>query len=112
MPNLSASDYTQFLKYKAAAAAYQGSQVPRAIGTVEQVVPNKSILNSVIKTSEASFRVTPTITSITGLNYVRPMPPNNVNHPYALSSQTYAGMGPAPSTTCCESTVSNYVGPT
>lgn len=102
MPNISASDYTQFLKYKAAAAAYQGSQVPRPIGTVEQPVLNKSILNAVIKTSEASYRVTPTITSITGLNYVRPMPPNNVNHPKALSSQTYAGMGPAPSTTCCE----------
>jgi len=102
MPNLSASDYTQFLKYKAAATAYNSTQVPRAIGTVDQVVPNKSILNAVIKTSEASFRVTPTVTNITGLASVRPMPPNNVNHPYALSSQTYAGMGPAPSTTCCE----------
>jgi hypothetical protein len=102
MPNLSASDYTQFLKYKAAATVYNSTQVPRPIGTVDQIVPTKSILNAVLKTSEASLRVTPTVTNIVGLNYVRPMPPNKVNHPYALSSQTYAGMGPAPSTTCCE----------
>jgi hypothetical protein len=32
-----------------------------------------------------------TTTSITGLNYVRPMPPNNVNNPNVLSTVGYAG---------------------
>jgi hypothetical protein len=96
MPNLSASDYTTYLKYKTAAVSYVNGQPPRPIQTVSQAAPNINIINSAIKTSEASYRLTPTLTSVTSLNYVRPMPPNNVNNPNALSRVSYAGMGPAP----------------
>jgi hypothetical protein len=88
MPNLSASDYTTFLKYKTAAISYTNGP-PRAIQTVDQAAPNINIINSVVKTSEASFRLTPTVTSVTGLNYVRPIPPNNVNNPNALSRVSF-----------------------
>jgi hypothetical protein len=97
MPNLSASDYTNYLKYKTAAVAYADNRPPRAIQTVDQVAPNIAIINSIVKASEASFRTNPTVTSINGLASVRPMPPNIVNHPNAKSSLSYAGMGPAAS---------------
>jgi hypothetical protein len=97
MPNLSASDYTTYLKYKAAALAYNNNTVPRAIQTVDQVSPNISIINSMVKTSQASYVTNPTITNLSGLARVAPMPPNNVNHPQAKSSLSYAGMGPVPS---------------
>jgi hypothetical protein len=87
MPStLSASDYTKFVKYQAAQLAYANNQVPRPIQTVDQVAPNQTILNSYLKTSQAAYVVTPTQTALSGLNYVRPMPPNNVNHPKALST--------------------------
>lgn len=98
MPNLSASDYTTYLKYKTAAISYANGRPPRAIQTVDQVAPNINIINSVVKTSEASYRVTPTVTVVSGLNYVRPMPPNNVNHPQAKSTLSYSTMGPSPGT--------------
>jgi hypothetical protein len=89
MPNLSASDYTTFLKYKTAAISYTNGRPPRAIQTVDQAAPNINIINSVVKTSEASYRLTPTITSVSGLNYVRPTPPNKVNNPNALSRVSF-----------------------
>lgn len=98
MPNLSASDYTTFLKYKTAAISYPNGRPPRAIQTVDQVAPNVNIINSVVKTSEASYRVTPNVSVIPGLNYVRPRAPNIVNHPHAKSTVSYAGMGPSPGT--------------
>ena len=96
MPNLSASDYTTYLKYKTAAIAYTNGMPPRAIQTVDQAAPNIHIINSAIKTSEASYRLTPNLTVISGLNYVRPRPPNIVNHPQAKSVLSFAGMGPSP----------------
>ena len=98
MPNLSSSDYTTYLKYKAAALAYANNRVPRPIQTVDQAAPNFSIINTYVKTSEAAFRSTPGLASITGANYVRARPPNNVNHPFALSRLSYQDMGPAAST--------------
>lgn len=98
MPNLSASDYTTYLKYKTAAVSFTNGMPPRAIQTVDQAAPNVNIINSAIKTSEASYRLTPQLTAVSGLNYVRPMPPNKVNNPKALSRVSYAGMGPAPGT--------------
>jgi hypothetical protein len=91
MPNLSASDYTQYLKFKAAATAYTSGIPPRKIQTVDQVSPNVNIINSIVKTSQAAYVVAPQQTEIAGLNYVRPMPPNNVNNPNALSTVGYAG---------------------
>ena len=89
MPNLSASDYTKFLKYQAAATSYANGAVPKMVQTTTQVSPVVSILNSELKTSQAALVVTPTQASISGLNYVRPMPPNNVNNPNALSTVSW-----------------------
>jgi hypothetical protein len=89
MPNLSASDYTKFLKYQAAAISYTNGNIPKTVQTTTQVTPNVAILNSELKTSQAAFTVTPQLASVTGLNYVRPMPPNNVNNPNALSTVSW-----------------------
>lgn len=89
MPNISASDYTKFLKYQAAAISYTNGNIPKMVQTTAQVTPNVAILNSELKTSQAAFTVTPQIASISGLNYVRPPPPNNVNHPSALSTLSW-----------------------
>lgn len=97
MPNISASDYTSYLKYKTAALAYNNNRPPRPIQTVDQVAPTISIINSMVNASEAGFRTQRQITALTGLARVRPQPPNIVNHPQAKSSLSYAGMGPATS---------------
>ena len=85
MPSLSASDYTQYLKYKAAAQSYTNGP-PRKIQTVDQAAPNINIVNSYLKTSQAAYVVDRTQTNLTGLASVRPQPPNNVNNPNALST--------------------------
>ena len=87
MPNLSASEYTQYLKYKAAAQSYTNGP-PRMIQTVDQAAPNINVINSYLKTSQAAFVVDNAQTSLTGLASVRPLPPNNVNNPNALSTVT------------------------
>lgn len=97
MPNISASEYTTYLKYKTAALAYNDNRPPRAIQTVDQLAPSISIINSMVKASEAGFRTQNSVSTLTGLASVRPQPPNNVNHPQAKSLLSYAGMGPATS---------------
>jgi hypothetical protein len=92
MPTLSASDYTQYIKMKAAAAAYTNGP-PRAIQTVDQPVPNVNILNSIVLASQASFVANPSKSTIVGNTRVRPMPTNNVNNPNALSTVTYSTAG-------------------
>lgn len=94
---LSASDYTTYLKYKAAALAYNNNRPPRPIQTVDQLAPTLGIINSMVKVSEAGFRTQPAVSVLTGLARVRPMPPNIVNHPDAKSSLSYSNMGPAAS---------------
>lgn len=66
MPTLSASDYTQYLKLKTAAASYQNGNVPRKIQTVDQAAPLVSILNANIYASQASFVTTPGLTNLRG----------------------------------------------
>lgn len=90
MPTLSASEFTAFKKYQAAQLAYTNGAVPRKIQTVDQVSPNVQILNANLKTSQASLVVTPSLTNLAGLNYVRAMPPNQVNNPNALSTVSWA----------------------
>ena len=89
MPNISASDYTTYLKYKAAAQAYTSGNAPRQIQTVDQVSPNVNIINSYLKTSQAAYVVNAAQTNLSGLNYVRAPPPNNVNHPEAKSTVSW-----------------------
>lgn len=74
MPTLSASDYTRYLKLKAAATSYQNGQVPSKIQTRDQVVPVASILNAEVLASQAAFVVNPQITPIVGNARVQPVP--------------------------------------
>jgi hypothetical protein len=99
MPTLSASDYTQFLKYKAAAVAYQNGTAPRRIQTTDQVVPTPSMLNTIIRTSQASLVVTPTESRLVGNARVQAVQPARTNNPSALSTISYGGVGPTSSKT-------------
>ena len=57
MPTLSASDYTQFLKFKAAAA----TPIRPDIQTRTNATLSQSVLNANILASQAAFVVTPTL---------------------------------------------------
>ena len=46
MPTLSASDYTNFVKLKAANAAYTNGRVPTTIQTSDQPYATVSVLNA------------------------------------------------------------------
>lgn len=85
MPTLSASDYTQYLKFKAAAA----SPIRPDIQTRTNVTLSQSALNATVLASQAAYVVNPRLTTIPSLNYVRAPPPNNVNHPNALSTLSW-----------------------
>ena len=84
MPNLSASEYTQYLKYKAAAA----TPIQPAIQTRTNATLSQSVLNANILASQAAFVLTPGISTIRGNARIVPQPPNNVNNPNALSTVT------------------------
>ena len=91
MPTLSASDYTKYIKYQAAALSSTNGP-PRMIQNTDQVAPNNSIINAYVKTSQASFIVNPTITNIAGLNYVKNRQVvQQRNNTIALSTLSYAG---------------------
>lgn len=60
MPTLSASDYTTYLKYKAAAI----SPIKPAIQTRENVTLSQSIINANLLTSQAAFVVAPMTTAV------------------------------------------------
>ena len=85
MPNISASDYTTFLKYKAAAA----SPIQQSIQTRTNATLSQSVLNANILASQAAYIVTPTLTNIVGNARVETQAPNNVNHPQALSTLSW-----------------------
>jgi hypothetical protein len=85
MPNISASDYTTFLKFKAAAA----TPIRPAIQTRDNATVSQSVLNANILASQAAFVVTPTLTNIRGNARVQTQPPNNVNRPDAKSTLSW-----------------------
>ena len=85
MPNISASDYTTFLKYKAAAA----SPIQQAIQTRTNATLSQSVLNANVLASQAAFIVTPTVTNIQGNVRIQGQSPNNVNRPDAKSTLTW-----------------------
>lgn len=60
MPTLSASDYTQYLKFKAAAA----SPIRPSIQTRDNATLSQSVLNANVVASQAAFVLTPGITTI------------------------------------------------
>ena len=59
MPNLSASDYTSFIKAQAASQAYRNGAVPIPIQTRDQPFATQSILNAQLLTSQAAYVLTP-----------------------------------------------------
>ena len=85
MPNISASDYTTFLKYKAAAA----SPIRQDVQTRTNATLSQSVLNANIFASQAAFIVTPTLTNILGNARIQGQPPNNVNRPDAKSTLSW-----------------------
>jgi hypothetical protein len=93
MPTLSASDYTQYLKFKAAAV----STIRPEIQTRTQVAPLQSIVNANVLTTQAAFVVTPRVTNIVGNARVQAVQPMKTNNPNALSTVTYGGVGPTSS---------------
>ena len=93
MPTLSASDYTQYLKFKAAAV----STIRPEIQTRTQAAPLQSIVNANVLTTQAAFVVTPRIANIVGNARVQAVQPMKTNNPNALSTVTYGGVGPTSS---------------
>jgi hypothetical protein len=96
MPTLSASDYTNFVKLKAANAAYTNGRVPTTIQTSDQPYATPSVLNAQLFASQASLIVTPGQTTLisTALGRVRPYTGyGNVNHPDTLSTVSTSGQG-------------------
>ena len=88
MPTLSASDYTQFLKFKAAAA----SPIRPAIQTRDNATLSQSVLNANVLASQAAYVLTPTVTNIQ--NNARVSAQQVVqtrSNPDALSTVGYAG---------------------
>ena len=59
MPNLSASDYTSFIKAQAASQSYRNGAVPIPIQTRDQPFATQSILNAQLLTSQAAYVLTP-----------------------------------------------------
>ena len=82
MPTLSASDYTTYLKLKAAAA----SPIAPSIQTRTNATLSQSVLNANILASQAAYVLTPQIANLQGNARVQAPPPNQVNHPNALST--------------------------
>jgi hypothetical protein len=103
MPTLSASDYTNYLKYKTAAVAYTSGNAPIRIQTRDQVAPTINVINSIVKTSQAAFVENPRQTSLTGLNYVRSRQPERTNNPKNLSTVSWASGSSITSTTSSKS---------
>jgi hypothetical protein len=88
MPTLSASDYTQYLKFKAAAA----TPIRPAIQTRANVTLSQSALNANILASQAALVVNPAITTLSPvLARVRPRPVVQTrSNPDALSTVGWA----------------------
>lgn len=87
MPTLSASDYTTYLKFKAAAA----SSIRPSIQTRDNVALSQSVVNANILASQAAYVAGAGITTIQGNARVLPVQPMRTNNPNALS--TLAGSG-------------------
>ena len=96
MPNLSASDYTNFIKIQAAAQSYRNGAIPNKIQTSDQVVPTQSILNAQLLASQAAAIITPqnaTVRAVNGVvQSVRPFVAfGYVNQPKNLSTVGQSG---------------------
>ena len=82
MPTLSASDYTNYLIFKAAAQ----TGIRPGIQTRDNVTLQQSVLSANILTSQASLVANPSISKLVGNARVSPIQPNYPNNPNALST--------------------------
>jgi hypothetical protein len=87
MPTLSASDYTQFLKFQAAAQ----TGIRPAIQTRDNVSLSQSVINANVLASQAAFVLTPGITAVRGNARVQGVQESKTNNPNALSTLSFAG---------------------
>jgi hypothetical protein len=88
MPTLSASDYTTYLKFKAAAA----SPIQPAIQTRDNATLNQSVLNANVLASQAAYVLTPALTNIQNNARVSALQVVQTrSNPEALSTVGYAG---------------------
>lgn len=94
MPTLSASDYTQYLKFKAASQA----SIKPAIQTRDNVTLNQSVMNANILTSQASLVANPSVTALVGNARVRAVQPSKSNRTEAFSTVSW-GSGQGVTTT-------------
>lgn len=85
--NVSASDYTSFLKAQAAAQAYRSNKIPTTIQTSAQPFATQSVLNTTLLASKLAYVVTPGNAAIAGNASVRPYTGEGyVNNPKNLST--------------------------
>lgn len=88
MPTLSASDYTQFLKYKAAAA----TPIRPDIQTRTNATLSQGVLNSTIFASQAAYVLTPTLTVVQGNARIEKIPVVQTRStPDAKATLSFAG---------------------
>jgi hypothetical protein len=92
MPNLSASDYTWFIKTQAASQAYRNGAIPNKIQTSDQPFATQSVLNAQLLASQAAYVVKPSASTVLDNARVRPFVGyGNVNNPKSLVTLTQSG---------------------
>lgn len=87
MPTLSASDYTTYLKFKAASV----SAIKPSIQTRDNVSLSQAVINANVLASQAAFVVSPATSPIVGNARVRAVQPEKSNNPNARSTLTGSG---------------------
>jgi len=95
MPTLSASDYTNYLKFKAAAQ----TGIRPGIQTRDNVTLQQSVLSANILTSQASLVANPSISKLVGNARVSPVQPSYPNNPKNLSTVAWSSGSSITSTT-------------
>jgi hypothetical protein len=95
MPTLSASDYTNYLKFKAAAQ----TGIRPGIQTRDNITLQPSVLSANILTSQASLVVNPSVTKLVNNARVSPIQPSYPNNPKALSTVSWSSGSSITSTT-------------
>ena len=64
MPNISASDYTSYIKAQAASYAYRNGAIPTTIQTSAQPFTNQTVLNAQLLASKAAVLTRPPVTVV------------------------------------------------
>jgi hypothetical protein len=92
MPNLSASDYTSFIKAQAASQSYRNGSVPIPIQTRDQPFATQSILNAQLLASQAAYVVNPSTSTVVNNASILPYDGvGRVNNPKNLVTLSQSG---------------------